>query len=151
MNEQINALRTTEASQAPDFITKAFQLSWRLLPPGIHSFKQILQYFEHLQLVHSESKYEPERLRKIHKLGPDEVYVGLGVFQGYVVFVFNKSQKAVLECPLYGNAIYIIQGKWEFLSSLSKNELLTEHPSRVNKITHSGNWFERVKEHLVLS
>lgn len=58
----------------------------------------------------SKDEFDESRLTQIIKLlNPTICYIGKEKFQGYVVFGFDLSEKVVLECPKYGNAIYIIQ------------------------------------------
>ena len=121
------------------------RLYWKLLPSGKHPFPKLCEYYNELQSISSGKRYEIERLEKIYSLAPDDIYVGQDEFEGYAVFVFKESNKAVLECPIVGNAIYIIKDNWKSLSQRSKSELLWYHSNSVLRIIHSENWFEKLK------
>jgi hypothetical protein len=62
-------------------------------------------------------------------LKPSSVYVGIGEFDGYIVLAFRQTRKVVLECPIYGNAIYVIHEDWQRLAKMPKFELLSQFPS----------------------
>jgi len=47
-------------------------------------------------------------------------------------------KKALLERPVYGNAIYVLGLDWKRLSRLSKRELLADETHGVTKIVHRG-------------
>ncbi len=122
-------------------------LSWRVLPPGELSVDSISRHYDRLQRQNPRIKYERERIVKAFSLGPKECYVGKNEFEGYVVFTFAHTTKALLECPLYGNAIYIIDSDWKRWSRMSKQELLSSS-HEVTRIIHRGNWFSEVKREL---
>ncbi len=102
-------------------------------------------HYERLGRARPDVRYEPERLAMAWSLGPDGCYVGAGEFDGYVVFTFPVTKWALLERPVYGNAIYVLGPDWKRLSRLSKRELLTDHTIGVTKIVHKGDWFARTK------
>lgn len=137
------AKRLKELPEQPPF--KPLKLPWKLLPPGEHLFPRILAHFERLARHSRHAAYDFDRLRQINSLRPDSVYLGTDEFKGYAVFYFNNSSTAVLECPVSGNAIYIIKGNWQRLSQLSKSELLSQFPRQVKRVIHNGWWFYRLK------
>jgi hypothetical protein len=120
-------------------------LGWRILPPG-HTWKEIIRHYESLQSIRHE-EYDASRLKFTYDLKPDDVYVGVEEFEGYVVFVFQHGQTAVLECPKVGNAIYLMDAaKWKFLSQLSKTELLEDFSNVIERVPHVGfYWRLRLK------
>jgi len=121
------------------------QLSWSVLPPGELSLSRVLAHYEKLGRKRPDVRYEPERIRNAWSLGPRDCYVGSDEFDGYMVFTFSKTNKVLLERPVYGNAIYVLGGDWKRLSKLSKRELLADHTREVIKIVHTGDWLERTK------
>jgi hypothetical protein len=125
-------------------------LPWRLLPPGEVSEDTVLKHYEGLARRIPHTRYEPERIRRAFSLEPNACYVGTDEFYGYVVFTFPHTEKALLECPVYGHAIYILDSNWRRLSRLSKQELLADRTRGVRKIVHRGNWFARVQNALGL-
>lgn len=126
------------------------RLNWELLPPGQNCGASVRAHLDRLGVRHDHQKVDPSRLEKIFALNPDKVYSGRNEFEGYFVFVFPQSRKAVLECPLTGNAVYIIKGNWMELSRLSKSELLRSHQREVKRVIHrtGGDWINRVKSEL---
>jgi endogenous inhibitor of DNA gyrase (YacG/DUF329 family) len=124
------------------------KLPWIILEPGENSFERIMQFFRELQAVNYHIEYDLQRLRDVYSLAPTEIYIGLHEFNGYIVFYFSGLHKAVLECPVTGNAVYIIQGDWKKLSRLSKTELVNYHSEEVVRVIHTGNWFGRLRQSL---
>lgn len=126
------------------------RLPWRLLPPGELSVGTILEHYARLEWLNPHIRYERERITKAFSLRPDQCYLGKDEldFKGYHVFTFAHTSKALLECPMFGNAIYIIGSDWKRLSRMPKRELLANHSHEVTKIVHKGDWFQRVKREL---
>jgi hypothetical protein len=85
-----------------------------------------------------------DRIR-IHSLGPNETYVGIAEFEGYVVSCFSRAATAVLDCPVMGNAIYVFGENWKYLSRLTKSDLLNGRRRDFDRIIHNGEWFLRLK------
>lgn len=139
------ALEIVHVSEPNSLRFRSKRLNWRLLPPGANPFSHILQHYEQLSKHHPEAGYDLERLHKAYSLNPDETYVGLDEFQGYVVFYFQNSATAVLDCPITGNAIYVFGENWKTLARLTKAELLNGRRSEVERIIHRGSWFVRLK------
>jgi hypothetical protein len=123
----------------------AGRLPWRLLPPGELSVERLRNHYTTLQHRNPHVRYDPERIAKAFSLGPERCYIGTDEFDGYVVFTFAGTDRALLECPVYGNAIYVLGPDWRGLSKMSKQELLSGRPRGVDKIVHRGNWFRRAK------
>jgi hypothetical protein len=126
----------------------ASRLPWRLLPSGELSVQRLRNHYKTLQHRNPHVRYDPERIAKAFSLGPERCYIGTEEFDGYVVFTFAGTDKALLECPVYGNAIYVLGPDWRRLSKMSKQDLLTGRPRGVDKIVHKGNWFGRAKRAL---
>lgn len=129
--------------------TNLERVNWRMLPPG-HTWQEILNHYEGLQRRYGD-KYDTKRLQFVNELKPTNTLLGEGEFVGYVAFVFDRGQGAVvLDCPLMGNAIYIMSlADWKRLSQLSKTELLREHGNEIRRVIHSRNWLIDLKFALV--
>lgn len=123
----------------------AGRLPWRLLPPGELSIERLRLHYKGLQQRDPHIRYDPERIEKAFSLEPERCYVGTDQFDGYVVFTFARTERALLECPIYGNAIYVLGPDWRRLSKMSKQELLSGRLRGVDKIVHKGDWFSKVK------
>lgn len=127
-------------------IVPTSRLSWRVLPPGELSVSNVLEHYGRLQRLNPHISYERDRITKAFSLRPNQCYVGSDEFEGYIVLTFAHTSRTLLECPVFGNAIYILDSEWKRLSKMTKQELLT-HPS-ANRIIHRGDWFWRVKQEL---
>jgi hypothetical protein len=123
---------------------KPIKLPWRILPPGEHPFPALLEHFKQIQRDHPEKRFEFDRIEKVHSLCPDKAYTGEEDFYGYVIFLFERFGRAVLECPISGNAIYIIEDNWLSLSRRSKADLIWDYSDNVTRIVHIGDWFSRL-------
>jgi hypothetical protein len=122
------------------------EIFWELLPKGEWETEGFLKIFKGYGW--SEEDFDGSRLTKI-KNTLDPCFIAKGKFQGhqgYVVFGFNWTEKVVLECPKYGNAIYIINDRWQEITKLSKWE--ARQLPEVTVIRHSDTWFKRLKENL---
>jgi hypothetical protein len=85
-----------------------------------------------------------ERLERIAKLNPTATYYGTEMWKGYWAFEFSGIAKAVLECPLIGNATYVLSGEWRAMISLTKSELRSEYQQLVERIPHTSEWEVRL-------
>jgi len=121
------------------------RLKWKLLPRGEHPFQRIVQHFQGLSKHSTPVVFDVHRLHKAYSLNPDDVFVGIDEFEGYVVFYFAEAETAVLDCPVTGNAIYIFGENWKSLSHLTKSALLSTRKRDVVRIVHIGKWFSRLK------
>ena len=60
-------------------------------------------------------------------------------------FVFKRN--VILECPVYGNAAYILEGTdgWHKAFKLSRRELLSQYGGWVPRVIHTGDWNGRLR------
>lgn len=129
-------------------------MSWQLLPKGEWLFRHLSNHFKHLNSTKKWKNkfFDKTRFQKIEKnLYPNKCFIGKDEFEGYVVYCFDWTSNVVLECPIYGNAIYIIkQGNytWQEIAKSSKWQARTEHSEQVTVINHSETWLERLKKNL---
>lgn len=121
------------------------RLPWRVLPPGELSADNVRRHYDALQRTNPGVRYERERITKALSLRPDQYYVGMDEFESYMVLTFAHTQRVLMECPIFGNAIYVLKSDWKRLSRMSKRELLDQRSGQVTKIVHKGDWFRRVK------
>jgi len=134
-------------------ILKIKKVKWIILPPGKHPFSEIIRYIKQLKKTRWLNNIVDEnRIKTIYRLGSDktEVIVGADEFDGYFIFTFPELKLFVLDCPLYGNAIYIIKGNWKklkTLSKLSKGEIIKGYPNTI-RIIHKGEWGKRLSNQL---
>jgi hypothetical protein len=124
-------------------------LNWHLLEPSGDGWAEIMAYCNSLEQYKHVERHD-QRLRYLNQEKPDKRYVGTEGFDGYVVFVFNRSEYAILENAFVGNALYALPcANWRELSKLSKTELMS-HPDVMRVIHPEGDigWSEALHQHL---
>ena len=129
-------------------------LSFELLPPGSWEIDDVIRYY------HAQARNRPAvfrgrtldfgRIQALKSLRPIKCYIGHELWEGYVVFEFSETKRVVLDCPVEGNAVYVISGDWKRLVELSKGHLRSKYRSQYTKIIHKGDWLDRVRSALSL-
>lgn len=138
---------------------KIEDLSWEIFPKGNQitkeeMFAKVSEHFDYLQNNEKwkNNFFDKSRLSSIEeKLNPIECFIGKDEFEGYIVYCFDWTKKVILECPIYGNATYIIsKGKhsWKEIAKASKWEARTTYSEQVTVINHSETWLERLEQNL---
>src|SRR5882724_5108944 len=59
------------------------------------------------------TNHRTQTLEQWKKLRPAKCYIGNELWDGYVVFEFGSTKNVVLECPVEGNATYVLSGEWK--------------------------------------
>jgi hypothetical protein len=127
-------------------------LPFTLLPPGTWDIRQVVEHYR--KAAHDfptgfqGRDIDMARLEKIKSLNPVRCYIGKESWHGYVVFEFKNSQRVVLECPIEGNATYILSGNWKAMVYHTKAELRQEYANRYTKVVHKGAWLDRIRQAL---
>ena len=128
------------------------RLQWRPAPPGTLSVGNLVRYYEEKRRWNPEVKYDLNRIEKAKELGPDDPpWEGPDGFDGYVIFTFPGTPKALMECAEIGNAAYVLYKDWENWSQKNKQELMAEadQGGDVVRIPHQGeDWFDKIKKEL---
>lgn len=129
------------------------RFQWRPLarkdatPADIH-----WHYRERLHHEGRLDKFNQERLDEATNLPYSDWWVpteGFGGFDAYSIFSFDDTQKVLLECPLYGNAAYVIDSGEESWKDKTKQELVES--GRAEKIAHRGeDWPAKIRQALDL-
>ncbi len=130
----------------PDIALPTIHLPWELAPSGSASPSSLRREFgarERQDRLRAD--FDPERLEKLILLDPQRRYVGRRKFEGYSIFTFANTSKALMECFRKGNAIFVLPARPDQWPQ-DKQEL-REHPSVV-WIPHQGDWFARVQQEL---
>lgn len=127
-------------------------LFFELLPPGSSETSDIVSRLKR-SLSEDSSKYQGRvvdetRLTKIRTLEPAKCYIGSEKWRGYVLFEFLSRDRVVLECPIEGNATYILTGDWRELVQHSKAYLRRNFSHRCERVFHQGDWLARVRQAL---
>lgn len=123
-------------------------VNWTILPPDSDQFEELKRYYSVFEATRPDIRVDYDRIKKALSLKPSSIYRGRAEFSGYCVYLFHMVKGAVLECPVVGNAIYVIEGDWRQLSKMTKSQLLTNQRERVARIVHAGNWFFSLREHI---
>ncbi len=129
------------------------QFDFELLPPGKRTIEGVIKHYQRQMRVNAAWRQsglaiDLGRLRAIRSLGPTDCYVGKKMWLGYVVFTFAGASRVVLECPLQGNATYILGRNWKRLLGKSKQDLRQHHRRSIAKIVHKGDWLARIEDRL---
>lgn len=121
-------------------VARVRRVQWRLLPPGKAGARQAIQHYRNLQRLAPERRIQEERLQFMGQLDADERYTGEDSFEGYTCFFFAAKAVAVLECPYYGEATYILKGNWQTLSRHTKTDLLRDFREVTTRVIHTNNF-----------
>lgn len=122
------------------------KLSFRLLPPGTGDIKQLIEYYaREARQWRNGREIQLERIEALMSLKPRKRYVGTKGYIGYILFEFDWSNSAVLECPLYGNATYVLSADWGRMIRLNKAELRNYFVGHFTKVVHKRFWLTRVR------
>lgn len=126
------------------------EVHWRFLPPGEVSNEHLFRHYENQQRRNPNVRYDLDRIRKALSLGPTGRWVEREKFGDYIVFTFPFTSSALMECPIVGNAIYLLHTDPERWSGTPKQQLIAEadRGGEVARIPHQGDWFEKVKREL---
>lgn len=122
------------------------KLKWEVLPPGWWSDKNMVERIRE-RLGSKQTQLFIERIKYVESLKPLEGYVGqpyLGS-RWYFVFIFEKHVLA--ECPMFGNALYFLDGdkkdSWRKIFVQTKRTALKMGARR---ILHTRNWKKKLAE-----
>lgn len=146
-----NHLRTdVEAYARGDLRVPIGKVTWHILPSGPWRPKELAAIHDRVRRRNPMQKADEARLPYADSLRPIQKFVGVDEFEGYFVFLFQNTDRVLLENPLEGNAAYIFKGDWTYLSKLSKGDLLSEYRHYVERVLHrqAGNWRWRIKQAL---
>jgi len=134
-----------EPSRAEEVPVERF--SFELLPPGTWDIDDVIAYYQReahripTDLAGREIQWT--RLKALKSLNPTKCYVGTELWLGYVLFEFSRSSRVVLECPVYGNATYVLSGNWKKMVGHTKRYIRKFSPG-CRKIVHTGKWLARI-------
>ncbi len=113
------------------------RVAWEVLPQG-ESAEGIRGLFDGLTQRGGLAGFDPERLDHALALPWKEGYTGKSGFDGYVVFTYEHTHKALLECPRVGNAAYVIGLPTAVWREMNKQELRPTAPARSARSTTGG-------------
>lgn len=94
-----------------------------------------------------EGEWSQDRFDKMVALPRSHWQKGKAGFYGYMVIEFDHTEKVVLESPVEGHAIYVLDSNEDSL--LAKNKRQLRESGKAKRIFHSGNdWYQRLKDEM---
>lgn len=124
------------------------QYQWESVPPGENPVDAIARSFKEWHQRNPRAAYDEGRIEKARSLKPKRGFTGKRGFDGYFIYAFDYTEKMIMECPFYGNAIFVLGPSLEPERWLQmKKQEIMEHPE-ATRIPHREGWFDRVKEEL---
>ena len=122
-------------------------LPFELAAPGERADDHsIYRYFREVVSRGRLDGFDQDRLDKLLALPRSNWAKGRGGSYGYIVLMFDHTEKVLMECPVRDNAIYVLDSDEERLLKMNKQELIAS--GEVKRIIHVGDWYRRVKEAL---
>lgn len=123
-------------------------LPFEIAAPGERTdARAIYRYYREVMGRRELDGFDQDRLDKVLTLPWNNWAKGRADSDGYIVLMFDHTEKALLECPVYGNALFVLDSSEEHLLKMNKQELIAS--DEVKRIFHSGtDWFRRVKQAL---
>lgn len=129
------------------------RFQWQPLPPGEASPQKVRGHYR--ERLHHEGrldKFDQARLDEVTALPYEEWLVpteGFGGFDAYSILTFAHTSKVLLECPIYGNAAYVIDAEEEVWREKTKQELTAS--GLAENIPHRGeDWPAKIRQALDL-
>lgn len=116
---------------------------FEVLPPGQRDAEHIRLYYGEVLSRRELEGFSQERLDLMLALPWSRWRKGLSGFYGYIILEFDHTDKVLLECPVYANAVYVLDSNEERLLKMNKQQLIASGEAR--RIFHTGDWYERVK------
>jgi len=139
-----------KAEHLPDM--PSTQFPFVVLPAGHWNFREVFDYYRRNSVSHPrrffEQVFDWNRIEQLAKLEPNLRHFGVKAWFGYAVYEFSYSHRVVLECPIEGNATYIISGEWKEMIHKTKAELRSKYANQCTRVVHVGDWLDRVSEAL---
>ena len=125
------------------------RLNWEVLPPGRHPWEKLKPKVDEALLGAADGTrvVAEYRIKAVNQFGPEFVAVGRAGFRGYLIFGFPSKDLFVLESAFIGNATYILGESWEYLSMLTKAEILADKLHKA-RLVHQGDWEAKLAQAL---
>lgn len=117
------------------------KVNWEILPKGEYPWervKSLLNVYTK-DLNNSRKTLIKRRMEVLNQYNPTNLIIGRGGFKGYWILGFENKNVYVLESLYYGNATYILGNDWEYISQLTKSEILQKELHE-ERIIHGNNW-----------
>jgi hypothetical protein len=121
-------------------------LDFEIVPPGEQTHEHVRAYFREVVRSGRLKGFSQERLDKVLALPWSEWQKGRAGVYGYIVLLFDHTEKVLLECPVEDNAFYILDSANERLLGMNKQQLIESGEAK--RRYHSGDWERRLKDDL---
>lgn len=118
-------------------------LPFEIAAPGERTNEHVYAYYREVLRRGQIAHFDQDRLDKILALPRSGLLKGKAGFYGYIVLQFAHTEKVLLECPVVGNALYVLDSGEERLLRRNKQEHIASDEAK--RIFHTGDWYERVK------
>lgn len=124
---------------------KTVYVGWEILPPGTRDDTVTRILSTSRNPTNPEMKKRvTQRIEVFSRLKPQGFIRGSSGFARYFGAKF-ADDCVVFENLDYGNALYVMFGRWEELSRLSRTELLSSDREGFERIIHTDGWEEKLK------
>jgi hypothetical protein len=122
---------------------------WEFAAPGERTDNRVVyNYFREVVRRGRLKRFDQDRLDKILALPRSGLLrgrPGAGRY-GYIALTFDHTEKILMDCPAYGNALFVLDSAEERLLQMNKQQLRAS--DEVKRIFHTKNWYRRVKQDL---
>lgn len=124
-------------------------LPWEIAAAGEGTNNNaVYRYFRDVLSRGEIKELDEERLHTILSLPWSHRMLGRAGWFGYIVLTFDHTEKALMDCPVPNNAVYVLDSAEERLLKLKKPQLRASGETK--RIYHTEGWFRRVKKELGL-
>ena len=124
-------------------------LPFEIAAPGERTNEHVYAYYREVLRRGQLAHFDRDRLDKILALPRNGLLKGKAVFYGYIVLQFEHTKKVLLECPVVGNALYVLDSGEERLLRRNKQEHIASDEAQI--IFHTGDWYGRGKRELSIT
>ena len=130
------------------------RLRWRPFEAQDPSPENIREHYEgHLRRQGKLDKFDQGRLKAATDLPYKEWWVpaeGFGGFDAYSILSFEHTGKVLLECPIWGNAAYVVDAGEEVWKDMTKRAMVES--GLAEQIPHRGeDWPQKIRRALDLA
>ena len=119
-------------------------LPFEIAAPGERTDEHVYAYYREVLRQGQLAHFDRDRLDKILALPRSGLLKGKAGFYGYIVLQFEHTEKVLLECPVVGNALYVLDSGEERLLRRTKQEHISSDEAK--RIFHTGDWYGKVKK-----
>jgi hypothetical protein len=124
-------------------ITRDFEIA----SPGEQSDEHVRRYYrEVVGRDRLEGVFSQDRFEKMLALPRSNWQKGKASFYGYIVLMFDHTERVLLECPVEDNAIYLLDSGEDGLLKMNKRQL--RESGEAKRIFHRGDLYQRLKDEL---